>query len=474
LANNLRRPDFRNLLVNGDKCRILKEDKFSFLPFAIARVLKEDKFSFLPFAIARVIIKNMEIKQKFINFLRWSEKYTQTDMVYLIKGSFWWILSRIILFSLSLIIMIAFANWAPKEIFGAYQYIISIVAILAIFSLPGIDTALVRTIAKGYEKILLSCAKIKFFWSFIVVVGCFIIAIWYFFHQNYVLGASFLIAGLFFPFISVFNLFISFWHGKKRFDIQAKYQILLKILLVLILLPVIFFSDNLIFIILAFSASSAIFGAIFFALTIRQIKKQEISKEQEKETISYGKHLTLMSSLAYFAGNLDKVIIWQLLGPIPLAIYSFAQLPILRIQEIIPIAPLAFPKLSEKNVKEIKKEIFKKFLKLFLFSVPLTILVIFLAPYFYKILFPIYLESIPYFQALAISLVFLPFSLLGISLFSEMKKKSLYIISFSVPLLQIILFLILIPFFQIWGIILAILIAQTFNAILNLYFFKKI
>ncbi len=416
----------------------------------------------------------MDLRQKLINFLRWSEKYTQTDMVYLAKGSFWWIFGRIILFLLSLTVMMAFARWLPKETFGAYQYILSIVAILAIFSLPGIDTALIRTVAKGYEKILLSCAKIKFRWSLIVVIGCFAIAGWYLFHQNYVLGASFLIAGLLFPFVSVFNLFIPFWHGKKRFDIQAKYQVLLKILSVLILLPIIFFSDNLIFIILAFFASSAVFGAIFFILTVKKIEKQEINKEQEKETISYGKHLTLMSSLAHFVGNLDKVIIWQLLGPIPLAIYSFAQLPIQRIQEIIPIAPLAFPKLSEKNVKEIKKEIFKKFLKLFLFSIPLTILVILLAPYFYKILFPIYLESIPYFQVLALSLIFLPFSLLGISLFSEMKKKELYIISFSVPLLQIILFLILIPFFQIWGIIFAILIAQLFGNLLAFYFFKKI
>jgi len=416
----------------------------------------------------------MEAKQRFINFLRWTEKYTETDMVYLTKGSFWWILSRMILFLLSLIVMIALARWLPKETFGAYQYILSIIVILSIFSLPGIDMALTRAVAKGYEKILLPCAKIKLFWSMIMVTGCLAIAGWYIFHQNYVLGISFVVAGLFFPFIGAFNLFIPFWHGKKRFDIQAKYQILLKFLSVLILLPVIFFSDNLIFIVLAFSTSSAIFGSIFFVLTIKKIKKQEINQEQEKETISYGKHLTLMSSFVHLVNNLDKVIIWQLLGPIPLAIYAFAQLPIQRIQEIIPIAPLAFPKLSEKNVKEIKKEILKKFLKLFLFSVPLTILIIFLAPYIYKILFPVYLESIPYFQVLSLSLLFIPFSLLGVSLLTEMDKRALYIINLSVPLLQIILFIVLIPFFQIWGIIFSILISQFFNSGLVFYFFKKI
>jgi O-antigen/teichoic acid export membrane protein len=416
----------------------------------------------------------MDWKEKFIKFLRWSEKYTGTDMVYLTKGSFWWIFGRIILLLLSLVIMIAFAAWLPKETFGAYQYILAMIGILVIFSLPGIDTALIRTVAKGYEKMVLPCVKTKFYWALIVSAGCFTIAGWYLLHQNFILGISFLIAGIFFPFISVFNLFIPFWQGKKRFDLQAKYQILLKILSVLILVPTIFFFDNLIFIILAFFVSSAIFGSIFFILTFKKVKNQEIDKNQEKETISYGKHLTLMSALGYFSGNIDKVIIWQLLGPVAVAIYSFAQLPFQKIQEIIPIAPLAFPKISEKNVKEIKKEIFRKFLKLFLFSVPLTTLIILLAPYFYKILFPGYAESIPYFQVLALSLLFIPFSLLGVSLLTEMKKKALYIISFSAPLLQIILFLILAPFFEIWGIIFAILIAQTFGSILTFYFFIRI
>ncbi len=421
----------------------------------------------------------MELQQKFIQFLRWSEKYTKTDMVYLIKGSFWWILGRIILLLLGLAVMMAFARWLPKEIFGAYQYILAIAGVLSIFSLPGIDTALVRAVAKGYDKIFWFCAKTKFSWALIATVGSLTISGWYLFHQNFALGISFFITGICLPFANTFNLFIPFWHGKKNFAMQAKYQVLLKILSALVLLPIIFFFDNLIFIILAFYASAVIFGGAFFKLTLRQISEQknnetEVNENQVGETISYGKHLTLMSPIAYLAAHLDKVIIWQLLGPIPVAIYSFAQLPLQRIQEIIPIAPLAFPKLSEKNVKEIKKEVFGKFLKLFLFSIPLTVLVILLAPYFYKILFPAYLESIPYFQVLALSLILIPFSLLGIALLTEMQKKALYIISFAAPLLQIILFLALIPFYGILGIIFAILITQTFSSILILYFFKKI
>ncbi len=391
-------------------------------------------------------------------------------MVYLTKGGFWWIFGRVCLSLISLATMTAFAHWLPKETFGAYRYILSMIAILSIFALPGMDTALIRAVSRGYERMIFLCAKTKFKWALIGTGVCFFISAWYLFHQNFTLGISFLITAFFLPLITTFNLFLPFWQGKKRFDIQAKYLILLNFSAALVLIPVIFLTDNLILIILAYFASRTFLGTILFKLTI---KKAE-NRAEEKETISFGKHLTLMNTAGLFAGQIDKIIIWQFLGPIPVAIYSFAQMPILRIHELIPIGPLALSKLSEKNIKEIKKGLLKKFSKLFLFSIPFALFCVLFAPYLYKILFPAYLESIPYFQVLALTLILAPFGLLGTSLVTEMRKKELYILSFITPALQIILFLALIPFYGIWGIIAASLIVEVFNAGLVFYFFKKI
>jgi len=417
----------------------------------------------------------MKIKAKVYNFLRWSERYTGTDMIYVAKGGFWLVLGKVGIFLISLATITAFANWLPKETFGAYRYIVSIIAILSIFSLPGMNTALVRAIAKGADKMLLICAKIKFKWALIGTGICLVISFWYFFHQNFILGTSLLIGALFLPFYTTFPIFTAFWHGKTRFDLQSKYLILLRLASVLVLIPIIFLTDNLILIILAYVASYVFFSAILFKITLKKVKCPLSNNALvEKETLSYGKHLTLMQVAGALGDNIDKVIIWQFLGPVPVAIYSFAQLPISRIHELIPIGHLAFPKLSEKNIKEIKEGLFKKFLKLFWISIPFALFSILIAPYIYKFLFPAYLESIPYFQVLALTLIFLPFGLLGTSLVTEMRKKELYLISYAIPVLQIILFLVLIPFYQIWGIIYAILISQIFGALLTLYFFKKI
>lgn len=412
----------------------------------------------------------MNFKQKIYEILRWSEKYTRTDMVYVAKGGFWWTFGEVMVAGISFLTLLTFSRWVPKEIFGAYQYIISTIAILAIFTLPGMQTALVRAVAKRKEGMLWLCAKTKFKWSLIGVGGCLAISFWYFLHQNLILGGSFLIASFLFPIPTISNLSFIFWQGKKRFDIQAKYSITTNILEALVFIPVLFFTNNLILIISAYFISRSVFRALFFKLILKRVKNQET----DKETLSFGKHLTLMQAIGLFAQQIDKIIVWQFLGPIPVAIYSFAQLPVQRIQGLIPISPLALPKLSEKNVGEIKKGIWQKFSKLFLVSIPLTAALVLTAPWLYKFLFPQYMTAVPYFQALSLTLIFTPFSLLSASLIAQAKIKSLYKISFIIPSLKIILFLVLVPFYGIWGIIAAILISSFLGSLLTLYFFQKL
>jgi O-antigen/teichoic acid export membrane protein len=66
------------------------------------------------------------------------------------------------------------------------------------------------------------------------------------------------------------------------------------------------------------------------------------------------------------------------------------------------------------------------------------------------------------------------FSLLSSTLISEIKTRSLYIVNIIYPILKIILFVALIPFYGIWGMVWAILAAEVVNGVLVLYFFKRI
>lgn len=411
------------------------------------------------------------MKNKFINFLRWSQKYTKTDMTYVVKGGFWLILNKIGLSLISFITMIAFANWLPKESYGTYQFIIAGFTLLSIFTLPGIDSALIKSIVQKKEGTLKLAVKEKIKWGAIGSLLSLGLAGWYYLQGKNLLTAVFLLGAIFVPFRQTFHIFAHFWNGRKRFDLQTKYQVISGGLSTLFIITVIYLTND-VFIITAVSlASYTFFEWLFYYKTNRQI----INNEQDPKAISFGKSLTLTNVIQTAAEYLDKVIIWKFLGAVPVAIYVFAKQPIKRIGNALPITPLALPKLGENKIDEKKKKrVISKFLRMFAVTVPAATILALVAPFLYKIVFPQYMESVVYFQALSVLVALSPFILLNAALIAETKKKALYIMNTGAPLLKIIMFLVFIPYFGIWGIVGAILITEILRGLLGLYFFLKI
>lgn len=414
----------------------------------------------------------MKLKQKIYNLLRWSQKYTQTDMVYLAKGGFWLTLGQIISSAAGFLLAIAFANLLPKETYGTYRYVLSLGSILAIPTLSGINTAIVRAVARGYEGSFIPALKTKLRWGILGGLAGLGLAGYYFFQGNTTLTICFLIIAAFLPLMSSFTIYESFWGGKKRFDIQSKYRITTEIFALLALLITLFLTRNLFLILLAYFVSWTFFRFLFLQLTL---KKSPPNKKQDPETIPYGKHLTLMSVIGTVAGHLDKILLWHFLGAVPLAIYAFATLPPMQIKEVLKsIGGLALPKFSQRSKQELKNTVRKKVLKLFLLVIPIIVLYIIFAPLVYKIFFPQYLDSVIYSQVYIIFLLAaIPGMLLGTSLLAQMRKKELYILRTALPLIQILLLIILLPLYGIWGAIFALLITNFSSFGLLLFLFKK-
>ena len=99
--------------------------------------------------------------------LRQMEKFTKTDMGYLAKGSFWLSLTNGVMIINAFLISIAFANLLPQEVYGEYKYVLSIYALLKIFSLPGMNTAVSRAVAVGHEGTTLRGMKKQMTWALI-------------------------------------------------------------------------------------------------------------------------------------------------------------------------------------------------------------------------------------------------------------------------------------------------------------------
>ena len=169
-----------------------------------------------------------KIKLKLVKYLRWSEKYFKTDMVYLTKGSFWVSIGHIASTLSGLALSLAFANLLPSATYGTYKYILSIAGILTIPTLSGLDGAVSQAIMKGYDGSFWEAYKTKMRWGILAGIGSLFVAIYYFLAGDQTLFISFLIAAFFLPIMDIFNLYGAILYGKKILEVIIFFILLSK------------------------------------------------------------------------------------------------------------------------------------------------------------------------------------------------------------------------------------------------------
>lgn len=412
------------------------------------------------------------LKDKTYKLLRWSEKYTKTDMVYLAQGGFWLTLGQIISSASSFLLAIAFANLLPKETYGTYKYILSIFSILAITNLSGINIALTRAVARGSEGALFDALRTKMKWSLLGSLASLILAGYYYWHDNFTLTISFLIIAIFVLFIDNLAIYTSYLHGLKKFNTLTKYTSITKIVAMLAIIVTIYFSNNLLLILLALFVPQTI-NRLIFLLLIRA--KYKINHERNEDTINYGKKLSCIGIISTIADQLDGILIFHYLGPVKLAIYTFAISPTEQIKSVLKnIENLAFPKFATTDKAIIKKTIFKKSLKLSMFTAIIAVVYIILAPWLFKLVFPQYLESVIYSQILALSLMAIPIWIFQTALKAQKATKQIFKLELINSLSQIFLIIVLISNFGLWGAVIARIAYRIINLSCSAWFFKKL
>lgn len=415
----------------------------------------------------------IKTKQKIYSFLRWSEKWAKTDMVYLAKGGFWLTLGQIISSISGITLGIAFANLLPKDTYGQYKYILSIVGLLSIPTLSGMGTALLQAIARGYEGSIIPALKTKLKWGLISSIASFVLSAYYYYNHNLTLTFSFIIAGFFIPLMNAFGIYGPLLNGRKLFQISTKYNIIIKTTATFLMIAVLLFTKNLFIILLAYFAPYTFLRILFFLITLKKIKP---NKKEKKDTISYGKFLTAVRILALIGNQLDKILLWHYVGAVQLAIYSFARAMPNQILSLLKSisSPLIQPKFAAGDTKQIKKSFPTKIIRLFLVVFIIVFLYIISAPFIFKFLFPKYSESIIYSQLFALLLLFYPRNLFMEIFIAKMKKKNVLLLSTSSQILKITLYLLLLPTFKIYGILISEFLVLFYASGLSFYLFKKI
>lgn len=413
-----------------------------------------------------------KLKNHGIRGLRWLEKYTKTDMVYLAHGGFWLTLGQTISTLSSFVLAIAFANLVPKEVYGTYQYALSVMSMLTVFTLTGMNTAVAQAVARNFEGTLKKSFWVQIKWNLLMFLASLSGAIYYFIHGNKTLAITLLIIGIFSPLSNSANTYTAFLNGKKYFSNLSKFTITSNLLTVLAVFITILITKNPLWIIFINVVSTTTLNLILYLFTIKKFKP---NNQDDPYAVSYGKHLSFMNILNTISSQIDAVFLFHFLGAIPLALYSLAIAPIEQLRGIIKnIIPISMPKFATIELTSIKKTIWRKVLVLALVLGGMTLLYIIFIPFVFKVFFPKYIGVIMISQVYSLTLI--PYFMLPLmsALQAHKRVKDLYIINNVTPIIQISFLFVGIYFFGLFGAITAQVLYRLVSAIFIVVMFKRV
>ena len=121
------------------------------------------------------------------------------NLEYFINNGFWIIIRYATLGVCGLIISSGFTRFFSQETYGQYQYVMSIVALLSIFSLPGFNILALRSVAKGNDGIIKSIVGLSFISSLVALVALVGFGVAKTLSGDSSVGYSLITAGLLFP-----------------------------------------------------------------------------------------------------------------------------------------------------------------------------------------------------------------------------------------------------------------------------------
>lgn len=411
------------------------------------------------------------LKERAYAVLRWSEKYTKTDMVYLAHGSFWLNGVQIITAVVSLLLAIAFANLLSQESYGIYKYIISVYGLFGAITLSGLGTAVARAVARNHEGEFIRALKANLRWDMLITLASFSAAVYYYLHANQTLALGLVIIGVFAPVLDTAELYPSYLTGKKDFRAGSILSLTRTVIAAIWLFGTILLFKNPIIIVFSYFFIHTVTTSLIVSYILRSRK---LNKNLDPETIRFAKHTSFINNFSGFTDRIDNILVFHYLGPIQLAVYNFAQ----AIPEYLAgftknIGSLAMPKFAQADKKLVQATIYHKVLQMFFFGAVISAIYILFSPLFFSMFLPKYLASVSYSRFYSLILL-IPGALPMAFIDSQMAIREKYIISLSSGIIKVVALTLGIIYYGIWGVIVARVLVKAVSLVIAFYFVKRV
>jgi O-antigen/teichoic acid export membrane protein len=396
------------------------------------------------------------------------------DLLYYTNNSIWIISRQIGQFVIWWILLVLFTHTISPELYGNYQFILSIRWILSIFSLPGLKTSTTSSVIKWFEWNILLSVKKRLFYSMFWVIALMIVGIYFSYIQNNdLLWITFFFTSILFPVFYSYNIRDSYLIAKENFKRYSEFSLYSMVWINLLLIFAILFSPDSLFIITwVYLVTTSVIHFIFY----KKIKKEVVSNEQLNKVsdkyMKYWMFLSKIQSISIAAWYIDKLILMKFTWATNLAFYAIWVDVAKKIQESIKsLFSIVAPRIVKYDTYKARIYII-----VFITSIILALWIIIILPIIVQYLFwEEYYSSIIYAQ---IVIWFLPLYTINILLSNHYllyieNKKILFWQSIIFPSTKVIVTILLYYFYWAYGLAVSVWLQNWLNVFI-LYLLNKI
>ncbi|MFA7301083.1 MAG: polysaccharide biosynthesis C-terminal domain-containing protein [Candidatus Shapirobacteria bacterium] len=384
----------------------------------------------------------------------------------MIKNSFLSVANNIILFLISIIAQYYISHNLTQSQFGEYTIIISWISLISFLSLNSFNNIVTRAVSQGYERFFIEGSKICFISSFLASIILVYVGSYY---PN--LRILFNIAAISVPFLNGINLSNAYLNGKKKYSTIFYITTILQIII----------TTTQIFLVITFKTPKILLLGLvvptaFLNLITTIYISSKISgpynKQQSNQYTKDGLHLNIVSVISIIASKIQYIILSIYTAPQILAIYAVAQIVPDKTKDLVksffnPASVWLASVDNQKAIHTIKKSIFLLFITGLIIMIP----VLTLLPLAINIVYGSnYSTAIFFSSILSIPIVTIPLnSLISAIIIYHNHKKYYSYSTISTAIIQIALFLILIPKFNLLGIAISIVATSLVQTSQNIF-----
>lgn len=404
-----------------------------------------------------------------VEFRDWIGNLRNFDLAYFIRNSPPLFISDLISSGSAFLLIYVFTNYATSEIYGQYQYVFSILGVLSLFSLPGVNTAIAQSSARAFDSVLQEGTKLRLKSALIGSAALILVASYFFSRASLDLFMGLMIAAVLFPTYYGLDTFLSFLQGKKKFLPFSLVSSLLFLLPILATIIVVLLNCEFQYVIMIRLGVTSLLNVIFFQFVkARYTKNVRI----DKEAMRYGKHTSMIGVLGTIHYNLSSLVVGTFLGFEELAVFSIGNSIRRALQSLIGIY---YTQISPKLAVKSDRDAFRTLVQSSKYTIPgLAVLCLFIVlalPIAIPLVFTVkYIDSILYAQLLVVgSLLAFPGGQFVVFMASRKKVTQRYKIQLSLMLVEVVAILILTQPFGILGIVLAKLGANIWYSLYGWY-----